>query len=92
MIRSFSHKGLELFYYTGNVKGIKPEHSKKLGKILDRLNASVEVRDMNYPGSGLHLLKGKYRGKYSVSVSGNWRIVFEFIKGDAYLVDYCDYH
>jgi len=29
---------------------------------------------------------------YAVKVSGNWRIFFEFVEGDAYIVDYDDYH
>jgi len=47
---------------------------------------------MNYPGSGLHKLTGDKKGQYSIKVSGNWRIFFEFIRGDAYVVDYDDYH
>lgn len=92
MIKTFAHKGLEDFFYTGSKKGIRPEHASKLERILDRLNAAGDVRDMNYPGSFLHLLSGDKKGQYAVRVSGNWRIFFEFINGDAYIVDYDDYH
>jgi toxin HigB-1 len=92
MIKSFKHKGLEKLFYTGTKKGIKPEHSDRLERILDRLNASNDIKDMNYPGSYLHQLKGDKEGQYSVRVSGNWRVFFEFINGDAYIVDYDDYH
>ena len=54
MIKSFRHKGLEDFFYTGKKTGINPEHADRLARILDRLNAANEVRDMNYPGSFLH--------------------------------------
>ena len=47
---------------------------------------------MNFPGSGLHALKGKYAGFYAVKVSGNWRLIFRFEGTDAYDVDYLDYH
>ncbi len=47
---------------------------------------------MNFPGSNLHKLSGKLKVQYSVRVSGNWRIFFKFIEGDAYVVDYDDYH
>jgi len=50
------------------------------------------LKDMNYPGSFLHQLKGDKEGQYSVRVSGNWRVFFEFIDGDAFIVDYGDYH
>jgi len=61
MIKSFKHKGLEDFFYTGKKKGIKPEHADRLERILDRLNAASEIRDMNYPGSDLHKLGGDRR-------------------------------
>ena len=92
MIKSFKHKGLEDYFYTGMKKGIRPEHAGKIGRILDRLNAASDIIDMNYPGSYLHKLSGNREGQYSVRVSGNWRIVFEFRNGDAYIVDYDDYH
>ncbi|MBU0910706.1 MAG: type II toxin-antitoxin system RelE/ParE family toxin [Proteobacteria bacterium] len=92
MVKSFKHKGLERFFYAGTKKGIKPEHAGKLGRVLDRLNAANDLKDMNYPGSNLHVLSGDRKGQYSVRVSGNWRIIFEFEDGDAYIVDYDDYH
>lgn len=92
MIKSFKHKGLEGFFYTGSKRGIKPEHAKRLARILDRLNAANEIKDMNYPGSFLHQLGGDKKGLYAVKVSGNWRVFFRFIDGDAYVVDYNDYH
>ena len=92
MIKSFRHKGLEQFFYTGTKKGIKPEHAGKLERILDRLNAANDLKDMNYPGSNLHGLSGDRKDQYSVRVSGNWRVIFEFENGDAYIVDYGDYY
>ena len=92
MIKSFKHKGLEDFFYTGKKTGIKPEHADRLGRILDRLNAASEIRDMNYPGSSLHKLAGDKKDQYAVKVSGNWRVFFEFVNGNAYIVDYDDYH
>ena len=92
MIKSFKHKGLEDFFYTGTKKGIKPQHAGKLERMLDRLNAANDLKDMNYPGANLHALSGNRKGQYSVRVSGNWRVIFEFVNGDAYVVDYDDYH
>ncbi len=92
MIKSFVNKGLKDFFETGSKRGIKPEHAPKLGRILDRLDASTAPQDMNLPGYGLHQLKGNKRDLWAVSVSGNWRITFYFEGQDAYLVDYLDYH
>jgi len=92
MIKSFEHKGLEKFFYKEDKSGIQPHHSQKIADILDRLDASVVVQDMNYPGSNLHRLKGSLKDYWSVKVSGNWRITFKFINGNAYVVNYQDYH
>jgi hypothetical protein len=32
------------------------------------------------------------KGRWSVTISGNWRIVFRFEDGDAFDVDLVDYH
>ena len=92
MIKSFKHKGLEEFFYSGEKKGIRPEQAPKIARILDRLNAADDINDMNFPGSFFHKLTGDLKGQYSVRVSGNWRIFFEFCDGDAYIVNYDDYH
>jgi proteic killer suppression protein len=59
---------------------------------LAKLDAAIDVSDMDVPGWRLHPLKGRLKGRYSVNVSGNWRLTFEFSDGDARLVDYEDYH
>jgi proteic killer suppression protein len=92
VIKSFDHKGSEKFFYDGDKRGIQPEHAQKISDIFDRLDGSVAVQDMNFPGSNLHQLKGRLKGIWSVKVSGNWRITFKFIEGNAYVVDYRDYH
>ncbi|QGY41561.1 peptidase [Pseudodesulfovibrio cashew] len=92
MIKSFLHKGLEVFFRTGSSKGIQSKHADRLGRMLDRLDAAVEVRDMNAPGYDLHPLKGKLAGHWSVKVSGNWRMTFRMENGNAYVVNYLDYH
>ena len=92
MIKSFEHKGLEKYFYEEDKSGIQPKHFQKLADILDRLDASTLIKDMNYPGSYLHQLSGKLKGLWSVKVSGNYRIIFKFFEGNAYAVDYVDYH
>lgn len=53
---------------------------------------ALEVKDMNFPGSDFHPLKGDLKGCYSVHVNGNWTIIFRFEKGEANDVDLIDYH
>lgn len=92
MIQSFKHKGLEIFFYSGIKKGIRPEHADKLARILDRLDSAAVVQDMALPGFRLHKLSGREKEIWSVCVNGNWRVTFFFEAGDAHIVDYRDYH
>ena len=81
-----------MFFISGSKKGIQPEHSKKLARILDRLDASINVQDMALPGFKLHPLSGNEKDTWSIWVNGNWRVTFFFEDGDAFIVDYRDYH
>ena len=92
MIKSFRHKGLEHFFYDGSKKGIQPKPAQTLADILDRLDSAKVVQDMSFPGADLHPLKGTLQGHWAVRVSGNWRITFSFSEGNAYVIDYVDYH
>jgi proteic killer suppression protein len=92
MIRSFRHKGLERFFLRGSKAGITAAHSKRLRLILGRLHASTTPQDMELPGLFLHPLRGKDKGRWSVRVTGNWRVTFGFSGPDADEVDYEDYH
>ncbi|MEI6127488.1 MAG: type II toxin-antitoxin system RelE/ParE family toxin [Pseudomonadota bacterium] len=92
MIKSFKHKGLQKFFEDGIRKGIQPKHADRIADILDLLDAADTIQVMNFPGSDLHLLHPKKDNIWAVSVSGNWRIVFKYENGDAYNVDYADYH
>lgn len=47
---------------------------------------------MDVPVFRLHSLKGDLKGFYSVTVRANWRIIFRFENGDAFDVDFVDYH
>ncbi|NOQ65106.1 MAG: peptidase [Methyloprofundus sp.] len=92
MIKGFLNNSLEDLYYDDQSKGLNSDHLKKLTRILDRLDASESIVDMNYPGSDLHKLEPKKDKRWAVSVNGNWRITFIFKDGNAYEVNYCDYH
>lgn len=92
MIRSFRHKGLKRFYSTGSTAGIRADHAKRLRMQLTALDTAISLDDMEIPGFRLHPLKGKASGRWSVWVSGNWRMTFEFRDGNAYVLDYEDYH
>jgi proteic killer suppression protein len=92
MLRSIRHKGLKLHYDADDPRSVNAEHVVKLRDILVRLDAARVVQDMNMPGFGLHPLKGALKGLWAVTVRANWRVIFRFSDGDAFDVDYVDYH
>lgn len=92
MIKSFKHKGLRSFFETGSLAGIQASHAKRLRMQLAALDTAQTIEDMDVPGFRLHPLKGDRMGIWSITVSGNWRVTFEFIDGHAYIVNYEDYH
>ncbi|HEV3104812.1 MAG TPA: type II toxin-antitoxin system RelE/ParE family toxin [Trinickia sp.] len=92
MIKSWRHKGLEAFFFSGHKSGIRPDHASKLRRQLARLDVAKTPQDMNVPGWKFHGLEGALVGHYAVKVNGNWRMTFTFDGTDAVLVDYQDYH
>ena len=92
MIKSFRHKGLKRLYEDDDPRGVMAEHLTKLRNVLARLDAAGSAEDLNLPGFGLHFLKGPLRGFWAVTVRANWRVIFRFVEGDAFDVDYLDYH
>ncbi|MDX8431513.1 MAG: type II toxin-antitoxin system RelE/ParE family toxin [Candidatus Algichlamydia australiensis] len=91
-IKKFKHKGLKRFFESGNKAGIQVAHAERVGLILDLLDGARNAKDMNFPGSNFHPLRGDLKGFYSVHVNGNWTIIFRFEKGDAHDVNLIDYH
>jgi toxin HigB-1 len=92
MIESIRHKGIRLFWEKNDSSKLPAAQVSKIRLILTLLTNSKRVEDMNYPGSGLHPLKGEYAGFWSVKVSGNYRIIFRFENENVHDVVYLDYH
>lgn len=83
---------MEKFFRTGSKAGIQAKHAGKLRLQLFALDNAMQPGDMNAPGWKLHRLSGELKDHWAVSVSGNWRLTFQFEGEDAVLVDYQDYH
>lgn len=92
MIKPFRHKGLKRFYETGSAAGIQSAHKQRLRLQLAALDTATTIKDMDIPGFRLHRLKGDRKAAWSIWVSGNWRVTFDFEDGSAYIVNYEDYH
>jgi len=92
MITSFRHKGLRVFFETGNTRGIQAGHAARLARVLSFLDRAAVPDDVDLPGWRLHPLKGALAGFWSITISGNWRVMFRFVGSDVELLDYLDYH
>ena len=91
MIKSFQHKGLKQLFEKGSSAKINQPHKAKCLRLFDALDAATLPQEMNIPGFGFHGLEGNPK-RYAVSVSGNYRITFEWEGEDAIHVLYEDYH
>jgi toxin HigB-1 len=92
VIQGFRHRGLERFFLSGVRSGIRPDHADRLRLVLGRLATATALKDIALPGLRLHPLKGKLKGRWSVTISGNWRLTFAFSGKVVVDVDYEDYH
>ncbi|MDE1900112.1 MAG: type II toxin-antitoxin system RelE/ParE family toxin [Alphaproteobacteria bacterium] len=92
MIVRFRHKGLKRLFEEGSASGVSARQAEKIRQILAMLNVCTAPEDIDVPGLRLHPLKGDLKGKWAVSVSGNWRIIFAFDGKNVTEVDLVDYH
>lgn len=100
MIKDFKNKRLAAFFRQGNNKGIPKEFEKRIRVRLEafakRRGCAIDsascLDDLKIPGYNLHELKGDRKETWSIALSGNWRITFKFEQGNAYDVDFEDYH
>ena len=92
MIQNFRHKGLKRFFEKEDSSKLPSDMIDRIRLILFALNVAVEIRDMDVATWRLHLLKGDLLGFYAVTVRANWRIIFRLENGNAFDVDFVDYH
>lgn len=92
MIESIQHKGLRLLFEDDNISKLTPHLIERIREILSLLDTAENVEQMNIPGYRLHKLSGNLKDFFSVKVSANYRIIFRFVDGNAYDLDYIDYH
>jgi proteic killer suppression protein len=94
MIQSFCHKGLQELFLSGKTPKLNQSHLNRIKKILAMIHAAYTIKDLaNNPGLRLHKLKKPpYTGYWSVDISGNYRIIFQFENGNATNLNYLATH
>lgn len=96
MIASFADRATEAIFHGETGKAtrripadIRPAAVRK----LDMVNAAQELQDLRMPpGNRLEALKGELRGKHSIRINDQWRVIFRWDNGDAHDVEIDDYH
>jgi proteic killer suppression protein len=92
MIRSFKSKNLRKFFEEGQAKGLPADQITRIENRLSVIDQAQTIEDCNVAGFRLHALSGDYKAFHAVWITGNWRIVFRFVEGDAFDLDHVDYH
>ena len=92
MIRTFKNRALKRLYEKDDPSKIKADHVGRVKDILFRLDNAVQPSEMDLLGWNRHKLSGELNGFWAVKVSGNYRVWYRFEDGDAFEVDYGDYH
>jgi proteic killer suppression protein len=93
MIKSFADSETERFSRTGKSRKIPTTIHKVALRKLDYLDVPVTLEDLRIPpGNMLEAPSGGLKGKYSIRINRQYRIVFAFENGDVYDVVITDYH
>ncbi|WP_323801511.1 type II toxin-antitoxin system RelE/ParE family toxin [Parasphingorhabdus sp.] len=94
-IRNIRHKGLRNLVEKDNPKGLAPPYLPKIRAIMAFLIDMEDVEEIyNLQKFKPHLLGGDRAGTFSLSVTPNWRITFQYDEqaDELFDVDYEDYH
>ncbi|MGA8027636.1 MAG: type II toxin-antitoxin system RelE/ParE family toxin [Bryobacteraceae bacterium] len=90
----FRHKGLRHLREDANAKGVPQAMADKLRKILFALETAETLEQLGrFSGWKLHPLKGNLKGFWSLTATGNWRLIFGYAEetntaSDIDLIDY----
>lgn len=91
MIKTFDNKQLKALWEAGKSKIDARFHSRILRR-LDALDVATSLEDMKLPSFDFHALKGHKPTRYTVHINGPWCVTFEFNDGNAYVLDFEQYH
>jgi proteic killer suppression protein len=90
VIRSFRNKALQTYFETGHGRRLSVQNIERVGRMLRALDDATGPEQLNLPGYHFHALRGERR--WSLRVTGNWRLTFGWDGNDATDVDLEDYH
>ena len=93
MIKTFACKETEKLFNRQSSRKLPQGIQRVARRKLEILDAAEALQDLLIPPSNrLEKLLGDRRGQYSIRITDQWRICFEWESGDAYEVEITDYH
>ncbi len=92
-IRTFRDKASEAVFRGKRAKGVPSDLVRRLAVRLAVLDNAEGLNQLAaLPGSNFEALAGDRQGQYSIRVNKQWRVCFRWRDGDAYDVEFVDYH
>jgi len=93
VIRSFKCEETEKIFYRRRSRKLPQDIQQVALRKLRMLNRVVTLNDLRIPPANrLEKLHGDRAGQHSIRINEQWRICFEWRKGDAYTVEIVGYH
>lgn len=93
MIKSFADRTTAALFDDRRVRSVAEPLRRQARRKLLLLDTAGSVEDLaTPPGNRLKRLGGNRRGQWSIRGNAQWRICFRFEDGDAWDVEFCDYH
>jgi toxin HigB-1 len=93
VIRSFRNRKTERLFSGIVPRSLPTDIAERAVKKLFLIDTVTRLEDLRVPpGNRLEALKGDRSGQHSIRVNDQWRVCFVWREGDAYDVEFCDYH
>jgi proteic killer suppression protein len=96
MIESFGNRLAEDLFFdrrSRDTRAFPPGMLQVARRKLLYLHDAAGLDDLRVPpGNRLELLRGRWKGHYSIRINDQWRLVFRWEQGHAQDVTVVDYH
>jgi proteic killer suppression protein len=93
VIKTFADKRTAALFAGRYVKRLPGSVAERAKRKLDLIDAAASIAFLRVPpGNRLEALSGDRAGQYSIRVNDQWRICFRWLDGNAFDVEFCDYH
>ncbi len=94
-IRNIRHSGVRRLFLEDDARGVPGASAEKITNMLSFLLSMSRPEELRqFRGWRPHRMKGQARGveRWSLRVTGNWRLVFRVDGDEIADVDFADYH